>query len=72
MKDIVIIANFCGDLLGERNNRFVYLAELLAKGHAAELITSDFNHGAKRHREAVVNALAPAGGDASPGGQKSA
>lgn len=53
--DIVIIANFCGALLGERNNRFVYLAELLAKDNAVELITSDFDHGAKRHRETVVN-----------------
>ena len=55
MKDIVIIANFCGSLLGERNDRFVYLAELLAENNAVELVTSDFDHGAKRHRETVAD-----------------
>lgn len=54
MKDIVIIANFCGSLLGARNDRFVYLAELLAKDNAVELVTSDFDHGTKRHRETVA------------------
>ena len=33
MKDIVIIANFCGDLQGAKNNRFVYLAELEYNWH---------------------------------------
>ena len=54
MKDIVIIANFCGDLNGQGNNRFLYLAKLLAGGNDVELITSDFDHGAKRHRETVA------------------
>lgn len=49
--DIVILANFCGDLTGGGNNRFLYLAELLAKDHAVELITSDYDHGAKAYRE---------------------
>lgn len=53
MKDIVIIANFCGDLNGRGNSRFTYLAELLAKDHDVELITSDFDHGTKHRREAV-------------------
>jgi len=48
MKDIVIIANFCGDLTGKGNNRFLYLAELLAEEHNVELVTSDFDHGAKQ------------------------
>lgn len=52
--DIVIIANFCGDLNGRGNNRFLYLAEKLAKDHAVELITSDFDHGTKRRRDAVA------------------
>lgn len=54
MKDIVIIANFCGDLNGQGNNRFLYLAELLAGDNAVELITSDFDHGTKRRRETVA------------------
>ena len=53
MKDIVIIANFCGDLNGQGNNRFLYLAKLLAGDNAVELITSDFDHGTKHRREAV-------------------
>ena len=42
--DIVIIANFCGNLDGSDNNRFVYLAPILEKDCDVELITSDFNH----------------------------
>lgn len=51
MPDIVILANFCGDLNGKGNNRFLYLAELLAKEHSVEVITSDFDHAAKTRRE---------------------
>lgn len=50
-KDIVIIANFCGDLSGKGNNRFLYLAGLLAKNHSVELITSDFDHFTKQFRQ---------------------
>lgn len=48
--DIVILANFCGDLTGGGNNRFPYLAGLLAKDHTVELVTSDFFHTEKAHR----------------------
>lgn len=48
--DIVILANFCGDLTGGGNNRFPYLAGLLARDHTVELVTSDFDHGAKDYR----------------------
>ncbi len=48
--DIVIIANFCGNLDGSDNNRFVYLAPILEKDCDVELITSDFNHMSKQHR----------------------
>lgn len=48
--DIVILVNFCGDLTGKGNNRFLYLAQLLAKDHTVELVTSDFDHGAKDYR----------------------
>lgn len=48
--DIVILANFCGDFSAEDNGRFLYLAKLLAAEHTVELVTSDFNHGAKDYR----------------------
>ncbi len=47
MKDIVIIADFCGPLDGTFNSRFLYLADMLAKSHNVEIITSDFDHGSK-------------------------
>lgn len=50
-KDIVIIANFCGALNGNDNDRFVYLAERLARDHSVELVTSDFDHSGKQFRE---------------------
>ena len=52
--DIVIVANFCGKLDGNENDRFLYLAELLAKNHAVELITSDFHHETKTHRSGTA------------------
>lgn len=53
--DLVIIANFCGDLTsGQGNNRFLYLAALLAAEHDVELVTSDFDHSAKTHRAATA------------------
>lgn len=54
--DIVIVENFCGDLRGQDNDRFVYLAALLARrGHTVELVTSDFDHSAKAHRQSVAD-----------------
>lgn len=49
--DIVIIAHFSGALDGKGNGRFLYLAEMLAKEHEVELITTDFAHGAKKKRQ---------------------
>lgn len=52
MKNIVIIANFCSDLSDlNNNNRFVYLCNELSKNNNVELITSDFRHGKKTHRQ---------------------
>lgn len=50
MKDIVILANFCGNLKHSGNNRFLYLAQQLSRTHTVELVTSDFDHSAKQHR----------------------
>lgn len=47
--DILILANFCGNLFGKGNNRFLYLAEMLSEGHEVEVVTSDFDHGTKAH-----------------------
>ncbi len=51
--DIVIAANFCRDFSESDNGRFVYLAKMLAEEHDVELITSDFYHGKKKHRESI-------------------
>lgn len=48
--DIVIIANFIGELDSGNNNRFVYLANMLCNTHVVELISSDFSHGRKQKR----------------------
>lgn len=50
---IVIIANFPIRLDGGmEKGRFLYLGEMLAdRGHQVEMITSDFDHGSKKHRE---------------------
>ncbi len=52
MKNIVIIANFCGDLSDENNNnRFIYLCRELSLNNNVELITTDFIHAKKIYRE---------------------
>ena len=51
-KDVLLIAHFCSDLDGKDNNRFNYLAELLAdNAFSVELVTSDFSHNKKKKRE---------------------
>lgn len=51
--DIVIIADFCGQL-DDESNRFIYLAKSLSKnGQKVELITSDFNHARKEHFQSI-------------------
>ena len=49
MKDIVIIADFCGPMDGTFNSRFLYLADLLCENsdNKVEVITSDYCHGSK-------------------------
>lgn len=47
--DIVILADFLGSLDRKSNSRFLYLADMLVKNHDVEVITSDFNHGGKKH-----------------------
>lgn len=49
MKDIVILADFCGPLDGTFNSRFLYLADMLSDDNDVEIITSDFNHGEKKY-----------------------
>lgn len=51
---ILIIADFCGDLDGNENFRFTYLANLLSKKHFVELVTSDFNHAAKAYFDNIA------------------
>lgn len=55
MKDIVIIANFCRDFSETDSSRFIYLCKELSKEHTVEIITSDFAHGTKRHKEPLVH-----------------
>lgn len=51
--DIVIIAQYLRNIesFDNNNNRFVYLAKLLSKNsnNTIEIVTSDFNHGRKKH-----------------------
>lgn len=54
MKDIVIIANFCRDFSETDNGRFMYLCKELSKENRVEIITSDFIHGAKKHKEPLT------------------
>lgn len=53
--DIVILADFCLDFDGSDNSRFVYIANMLKNKHDVEIITSDFNHGRKKHFPSVPN-----------------
>lgn len=48
--DIIILADFLGSLDGIFNSRFLYLADMLAKGHYVEIITSDFDNGKKLYK----------------------
>ena len=53
MKDIVIIANFTRDFSETDNGRFMYLCKQLSQNNNVEIITSDFNHLTKAHKEIV-------------------
>lgn len=51
---IIIIAHFAERLAGENDGRFEYLADMLVKrGHEVTLLTSDFDHFTKKHRQYV-------------------
>ena len=50
MKDVIVIANFCGEMSDANNDRFVYLCKELSKNNKVELITNDFSHNKKAHR----------------------
>lgn len=54
MKDIVIIANFCGDFSESDNGRFIYLCKELSKDNTVEIITSDFSHFTKCYKNKSV------------------
>lgn len=54
MKDIIIIANFCGDFSKSDNGRFIYLCKELSKEHMVEIITSDFSHFTKEYKTQPV------------------
>lgn len=49
--DIVIISEFCEDFSKTDNERFFYIAKMLAEENNVELITSSFRHTAKSHRK---------------------
>ena len=51
MKDIVIIANFCRNFSETDNGRFMYLCKELSKAEKVEIITNDFNHDLKKHKD---------------------
>lgn len=55
--DIIILANFCRRFDGTAINRFEYIADLLAKDHDVEILTSDFSHGSKAHFESEPEGL---------------
>lgn len=55
MKDIVIIANFCRDFSENDNGRFMYLCKELSKDNKVEIITSDFEHTAKKHKKKLIH-----------------
>lgn len=47
--DIVILADFCGQLNEQDNNRFLYIADMLSADNEVELVSSDFNHISKTY-----------------------
>lgn len=53
MKRILIVSHFCSDFESKGNNRFNYLAKMLAqRGNQVEFMTSDFSHVKKKPRTA--------------------
>lgn len=54
--DIVILADFVGDMTNS-NNRFTYLASRLCEGNKVEVITSDYLHANKTYFEKAPKSL---------------
>lgn len=55
-KNILIVSHFCGDFNGKTNNRFNYIADLLAQNeHNVNLVTTDFSHSQKRRKDKTEN-----------------
>lgn len=57
--DILIITNFCSDFSATDNDRFLYLAKMLSKEHSVEIVTSDFCHEKKSHRNTTAADWSP-------------
>ena len=53
MKNIIIIANFCRDFSKTDNGRFMYLCKELSTNNNVEIITSDFRHATKKHKDVL-------------------
>lgn len=52
--NIIIVSHFSERLQGQNDGRFEYLANMLVnRGHNVKLLTSDFDHFTKKHRESV-------------------
>lgn len=49
--DILILAHYAYPWDLNRNDRFTELSKMLGVDHAVEVVTSDFDHGAKKHIE---------------------
>lgn len=55
--DIVILSHFCMDFSKSDNDRFLYLAHMLIqRDHEVEIITSNFYHTKKQHRNQPADA----------------
>ena len=48
--DILIIAHFITEFVKDGTSRFVYIAEQLSQQHDVEIVTSRFDHIAKKQR----------------------
>ena len=48
--DIVIVSEFSESFAKDDNDRFLYLAKMLAEKHETELVTSAFRHSLKTRR----------------------
>lgn len=53
MQDVVIITNFASDYSETDNDRFLYIAKKISKNCNVEIITSDFCHEKKKHRNST-------------------